>query len=46
VFEEDTPPTVLRARVASYALGAYKLFIESFVIETSNRAHSMGNSKS
>ena len=26
VFEDDTPPTALRARVISYALGAYKLF--------------------
>jgi hypothetical protein len=26
VFEDDTPPTALRARVKSYALGAYKVF--------------------
>jgi hypothetical protein len=30
-----TPPPVLRARVVSYSLGAYKVFIESVVIETS-----------
>ena len=34
IFEDDTPPTALRVRVVSYALGAYKVFIESFVIET------------
>jgi hypothetical protein len=33
-FEQDSPPTVFRARVISYALGAYKVFIESFVAET------------
>ena len=31
------PPTALRARVVSYALGAYKVFIESVVVETSKR---------
>jgi hypothetical protein len=30
-----TPPPALRARVVSYALGAYKAFIESAVVETS-----------
>ena len=31
-----TPPlTALRARVVSYALGAYKVLIESVVVETS-----------
>jgi hypothetical protein len=34
IFEDDTPLTALRVRVVSYALGAYKVFIESFVIET------------
>ena len=29
------PPIALRARVVSYALGAYKVFIESVVVETS-----------
>jgi hypothetical protein len=28
-------PISLRARVVSYTLGAYKVFIESFVVETS-----------
>ena len=45
VFEDDTPSTAPRARVVSYALGAYKVFIESFVVETSKKAHSIGNSK-
>ena len=27
VFEDDTPRTALRARVVSYTLGAYKVFI-------------------
>ena len=26
VFEDDTPPTALRARVVIFALGAYKVF--------------------
>jgi hypothetical protein len=39
------PPTALRARVVSYALGTFKVFIESLVVETSKRAHSIGNSK-
>jgi hypothetical protein len=30
-----TPPAALRARVVSYALGAYKIFIESVIVETS-----------
>ena len=38
-------PTALRARVVSYALGAYKLFIESIVVKTSKMAHSIGSSK-
>ena len=33
-FEQETPPTVFRASVISYALGAYKIFIEIFVVET------------
>ena len=32
------PPTVLRARVVSYVLGAYKVFIESVVVETSKKS--------
>jgi hypothetical protein len=35
---------MLRRRVVSYALGAYKVLIESVVVETSKRAHSIGNS--
>ena len=34
IFVDDTPPTVLRVRVVSYALGAHKVSIESFVVET------------
>jgi hypothetical protein len=34
IFEDDTPPTALRERVVIYALGAYKVFIESSVVET------------
>ena len=37
------PPTTLRARGLSYALGAYKVFIEGVVVETSKQAHSIGN---
>jgi hypothetical protein len=33
-FEQDTPPTVFRARVISYALGAYMVYIKIFVVET------------
>jgi hypothetical protein len=36
-------PTALRARVVSYALGAYKVLIESIVVENSKRAHSIKN---
>jgi hypothetical protein len=46
IFQKDTPPsTVIRARVITYALGAYKVFIQRFFVETSKRAHSIGNSK-
>ena len=45
IFELDIPPTVFRARVVSYALGASKVFIESVVVETSKKAHSIRNSK-
>ena len=27
VFEDDTPPTALKARVVSYSLGVYKFFL-------------------
>jgi hypothetical protein len=44
IFEDDTPSTDLRARVGSYALKAYNFFfIESVVVETSKRAHLIGN---
>ena len=43
VFEDDNPPTALRTRAVSYALGAYKVFIERIVVETSKRAPSIGN---
>jgi hypothetical protein len=43
-FRITTPsPTVLRARVASYALGPYKVLIESVVVETSKSAHLIVN---
>ena len=42
-FEDDNPLTALRARVLSYALGAYKVFIEDGDVETSKKAHSIGN---
>jgi hypothetical protein len=36
VFEDDKPPKLLRVRVVSYALRAYKVFfIDSAVIEIS-----------
>jgi hypothetical protein len=34
-FEDYTSPTTLRGRVVSYTLGAYKVFIESVVVEAS-----------
>jgi hypothetical protein len=43
VFEDDNPLTALKSRVVSYALGEYKIFIESVVVETSKRTHSIGN---
>jgi hypothetical protein len=47
VFEEDTPPPLkaLKARVVSYSLRTYTVFIESVVVETWKRAHSIGNTK-
>jgi hypothetical protein len=38
-------PIALRARVLSYAPEAHKVFIEDAVIETSKKAHLIGNSK-
>ena len=43
IFEDDPSPTSLRAKVVSYALGTYTVFIESDVVETSKRTHSIGN---
>jgi hypothetical protein len=37
------PPTALRARVVSYALGAYEAFIESVAVKTSKKANLIGN---
>jgi hypothetical protein len=36
---------IMLMQVLSYALGAYKVFIESVVVETSKQNHSIGNSK-
>jgi hypothetical protein len=35
IFEDDKPPTPLWEKVLSYALGEYKIFIDSFVVKTS-----------
>jgi hypothetical protein len=43
MFLRRTLPKAFRARVVSYALGAYKIFIEHVVAETSKRGHSIGN---
>ena len=45
IFLRRIPPTTLTARVLSYALGAYKVFIEGVVAETLKKAHLIGNSK-
>jgi hypothetical protein len=37
------PPTALRVKAVSYALGAYKVFKERVIVETSKTAHSIGN---
>jgi hypothetical protein len=42
MFLRRTLPQTLRARVLSYALEAYKVFIEGAVAETSKNAHSIG----
>ena len=46
MFLRRTLPQTLRTRVLSYALGAYKVFIEGVVVETSKGAHLTGNPKS
>ena len=43
VLEDNKTPKPLGARVVSNGLGAYKVFIESFFVEISKRAHSIGN---
>ena len=43
IFLGGHSPTTLRARVLSYALGAYKVFIEGVVVETSKQAQLIGN---
>jgi hypothetical protein len=43
VFKDDKLPRVPRAKVVSYALGAYKVFNDRFVVKTSKGAHSIGN---
>ena len=43
VFENDQPSIPLRARVVSYSLGSYKVFIDNVIVETSKRADSIGN---
>jgi hypothetical protein len=45
VFQDDKPLTPLRARVVNYALGKYKVFVDSVVLQTSKRADSIGNSR-
>jgi hypothetical protein len=37
------PPTAVRARVVTYALGAYIAFIGSLVVKTSKRNYSVRN---
>ena len=43
MFLRRTVPPTLSARVLSCALGAYKVFIECVVIETSKQAQAIGN---
>jgi predicted GNAT family acetyltransferase len=40
VFEDDKPP---RAKAVSYALGAYKVLIDSVVVKSSKGANSVWN---
>jgi len=40
VSEDDNPsPMALSARVVSYALGTYKVYIERVIVETFEGAH-------
>jgi hypothetical protein len=43
VLEDYKTPKPLGARVVSNGLGAYKVFMESIFVETSKRAHLIGN---
>ena len=43
VFKYDEPPRVPRAKVVSYALGAYKVFIDRAVVKLQKGAHSIRN---
>ena len=43
VFEDDEILRAPSAKVVSYALGAYMVFIDSAVIKTSKGAHSIEN---
>jgi hypothetical protein len=41
VFKDGKPPRTPRAKVVSYALGSYVVFIDTFVVKTSKGAHSI-----
>jgi hypothetical protein len=43
IFEQGTPPRIFRARVISYAKGAYMVLIKGVLIYTSKRNHLIGN---
>jgi hypothetical protein len=43
VLKDDKPPRAPRAKVVSYALGAYKVFIDGVVIKASKGAHFIRN---
>jgi hypothetical protein len=43
VFEGEPHP--LRTRFVSHALGAFKVFIERVIVQTSEEAHWIGNQK-
>ena len=43
VFENDNVPTALKARVLSYALGAYKVNIERVIVYTLEGGHWISN---
>jgi hypothetical protein len=43
VFDDEKPFTPSREKVLNYALGTYKVSMESVVVVTSKRSHSIGN---